>query len=73
MDSLPIPGIDHLVLDTVDLERALGFYALLPGARTSRDPGRGVVNIGRQKLNIHIFPPHAFTVGGQPRAGRPGI
>lgn len=69
MDRLPLLGIDHLVLDTVDLERALGFYALLPGAKIRREPGRGVVLMGRQKLNIHLHPSTLAPLAAQPVPG----
>lgn len=61
--------IDHLVLDTRDLDKSLSFYGRLPGAVTSLEPGRGIVRFGKQKLNIHTLPPTLYPLAANPVPG----
>lgn len=56
-------GIDHLVLTVRDADRTVAFYAAL-GAREVRfGEGRRALQIGAQKINVHVagaeIAPHA--------------
>lgn len=49
-------AIDHLVLVSADYRRSLDFYEALCGA-VQRSEGHGVIQTGRQKLNVHHLKP----------------
>lgn len=56
-------GLDHLVLTVRDAERTVAFYAAL-GAREVRfGEGRRALQVGAQKINLHVagaeIAPHA--------------
>lgn len=69
MQKLEILRLDHLVLDSANVEKALNFYDKLPGCSTGIEKGRGFVRIGLQKLNIHSFPPVLSPVAAMPGIG----
>lgn len=61
---------DHIVLYADDAERSLAFYNLLPGISVSREKGRGIVRLGRQKINIHQWPSNLTPLALNPVIGR---
>lgn len=69
MKTFRLLRLDHLVIDTRNLQRSLDFYAKFPGVDISVEKGRGVARIGRQKINIHEYPPTLFPVASRPVTG----
>lgn len=69
MKTFRLLRLDHIVIDTDNLQRALDFYAKLPGVKTFVEKGRGIARIGRQKINIHGYPPTLFPVASHPTIG----
>lgn len=69
MNNPGVTRIDHIVIDTANLEDSLKFYSQLPGVATSVEKGRGVARIGIQKINIHIYPPALSPVAAHPVVG----
>lgn len=66
---MQLSHIDHIVIDTSNLENSLKFYGALPGVNVCREKGRGVARIGRQKINIHAYPPTLSPVAAYPAVG----
>jgi catechol 2,3-dioxygenase-like lactoylglutathione lyase family enzyme len=70
--GIVIDRIDHFVLTVRDIEATCRFYERVLGAAISRfGEGRTAVQLGRQKINLHVagkeFSPraqHAVTGGG---------
>lgn len=69
MKTFRLLRLDHLVIDTENLQRALDFYAKLPGVHVFVEKGRGVARIGQQKINIHEYPPTLSPVALHPTTG----
>lgn len=69
MKTFRLLRLDHLVIDTADVQRALDFYAKLPGVHVFVENGRGVARIGQQKINIHGYPPTLSPVALHPTTG----
>ena len=69
MKAFRLLRLDHLVIDTRNLQRSLDFYAKLPGVEVSLEKGRGVARIGHQKININEYPPTLFPVAMHPVTG----
>ncbi len=61
--------LDHIVIDTGNLQQSLDFYAKLPGFKISVEKGRGVAGIGQQKINIHQYPPVLTPAALHPMIG----
>lgn len=70
MKTFRLLRLDHIVIDTGNLSQALKFYAGLPGCETSVETGRGIAAIGKQKINIHEYPPTLSPVAKNPVIGR---
>lgn len=69
MKTFRLLRLDHIVIDTENLQRALDFYARLPGVEILVEKGRGIARIGRQKINIHQYPPTLSPVASYPVTG----
>lgn len=69
MKTFRLLRLDHLVIATEDVPRALEFYAQLPEVQIFVEKGRGVARIGQQKINIHEYPPTLSPVALHPTPG----
>ena len=54
---MQILSIDHLVLISADYRRSLAFYEQLCAQPSKQSDGHGVIQLGRQKLNVHHLKP----------------
>ncbi|MGE0027209.1 MAG: VOC family protein [Thermoleophilia bacterium] len=58
-------GLDHVVLTVRDPGRTVAFYAALGAMEVRFGEGRRALEIGRQRINLHVagaeFDPHART------------
>lgn len=70
MQRFRLLRLDHIVIDSGNLARALEFYAQLPGFKTSVETGRGIAALGQQKINIHEYPPTLSPVALKPVIGQ---
>jgi catechol 2,3-dioxygenase-like lactoylglutathione lyase family enzyme len=56
-------GLDHLVLTVRDADRTVAFYAALGATEVRFGEGRRALQIGAQKINVHVagaeLAPHA--------------
>jgi catechol 2,3-dioxygenase-like lactoylglutathione lyase family enzyme len=56
-------GLDHLVLTVRDADRTVAFYAALGATEVRFGEGRRALEIGSQKINLHVagaeIAPHA--------------
>lgn len=70
MKTFRLLRLDHVVIDSGNLPVSLAFYSQLPGVKISVETGRGVAAIGKQKINIHAYPPTLSPVALNPVIGR---
>ncbi len=58
-------GLDHMVLTVRDADRTVAFYAALGVREVRFGEGRRALEIGAQRINLHVagaeFTPHART------------
>ena len=66
---MKILSIDHIVLNTANLEECLAFYKGLLGFRAERKDGRYALYFGTQKINIHTRPAEFLPAADYPLAG----
>ena len=66
---MKILSIDHIVLNTANLEKCLDFYERLLGFRAEQKDGRYALWFGQQKINIHTRPAEFLPAAAYPLAG----
>lgn len=66
---MEIKSIDHIVLNTADIEKCLAFYEGVLGLRAERRDGRCALHFGSQKINIHTRPAEFLPAADYPLAG----
>lgn len=73
-NTLRLTGIDHLVVTVFDMEEAVFFYTKMLGCELIEfDSGRKALQIGNQKINLHLLEEPALRRARYPLPGTTDI